>query len=470
MLLTILVAMTIQTLGAFFHRGPPQLVRRVESVWRPPMAGDLGGPEGEFIAKKARWIVKRMAEESWKAYKTYAKGMDDLQPASRSGRNWYPGGSLLITPIDALSTFHLMGMTTEFAEARELVASASFDIPSHVSFFEITIRCLAGLLSAYESTGRSDQVFLEKAVDLANRLIPAFDPNTGLPWRLVSLSTGERKDSNNVPIAELASFQLEFFYLADVTGNCSYADYAYRVNDVLWTLKDQISESPDHVTDLFPFDLNPSTLKLGNSGILSVGGGVDSFYEYLLKMYIQLDRKDPRLWGFFQDSVDAMLTHLAVTVRFENDRFHHGFSKGHYNATLGRVLLDGSMEHLSCMFGGTLALASEFGAFTDQAKRDRYWTWAQRITETCMQSYIDSRCGLGAEIFNLTVQPIRPRESSGGSERVYILRPETAESAFYLHRYTREKKYRDWAWRTIQVPLHPRVLWLLLIRHAHVRP
>lgn len=40
---------------------------------------------------------------------------------------------------------------------------------------QITIRVLGGLLSSYHLSGEQDQMLLDKAVDLADRLLPAFD-------------------------------------------------------------------------------------------------------------------------------------------------------------------------------------------------------------------------------------------------------------------------------------------------------
>ncbi len=42
-----------------------------------------------------------------------------------------------------------------------------------VSFFEVTIRLLGGLVSCYDVSG--DSMFLEKALDLGSRLLPYFD-------------------------------------------------------------------------------------------------------------------------------------------------------------------------------------------------------------------------------------------------------------------------------------------------------
>lgn len=56
-----------------------------------------------------------------------------------------------------------MGLKDEYAEAREWVANKlTFDKHRDVNLFEITIRALGGLLSAYNITG--DQVFLNQAV------------------------------------------------------------------------------------------------------------------------------------------------------------------------------------------------------------------------------------------------------------------------------------------------------------------
>src|SRR5215831_19846966 len=79
---------------------------------------------------------------AWNGYKQYAWGHDDLVPLSRGYRDWY-GTSLLMTPVDALDTMLLMGLTKEAGEARELIVNnLSFDKDVEVKNFEITIRLL----------------------------------------------------------------------------------------------------------------------------------------------------------------------------------------------------------------------------------------------------------------------------------------------------------------------------------------
>src|SRR5438132_6562955 len=89
---------------------------------------------------------------AWSGYKRYAWGHDDLKPLSKSYHDWYQQ-PLLMTPVDALDTMVLMGLTAEARSTREYIAqSLSFDKDIEVQNFEITIRLLGGLLSSYELT------------------------------------------------------------------------------------------------------------------------------------------------------------------------------------------------------------------------------------------------------------------------------------------------------------------------------
>lgn len=49
-------------------------------------------------------------------------------------------------------------------------------------------RVVGGLLSAYDLSG--DKVFLEKAKDIADRLLPAWDTKTGIPYNIINLAHG----------------------------------------------------------------------------------------------------------------------------------------------------------------------------------------------------------------------------------------------------------------------------------------
>ena len=97
---------------------------------------------------------------AWKGYKDYAWGRDELSPISKSSHQWF---NLGLTLIDSLDTMWIMGLHTEFSEARDWVAKElKVAQDRKVNFFETTIRVLGGLLSAYHLS--KDSIFLEKAV------------------------------------------------------------------------------------------------------------------------------------------------------------------------------------------------------------------------------------------------------------------------------------------------------------------
>ena len=89
-----------------------------------------------------------------------------------------------------MDTLYLMGLYGEFNEARDYVANIDWD-ETHgsdlVQVFETAIRYVGGLISAYELSG--DQVFIQKTVELVDRLLPAFDTPTGIPYQYVDFSS-----------------------------------------------------------------------------------------------------------------------------------------------------------------------------------------------------------------------------------------------------------------------------------------
>ena len=116
--------------------------------------------------------VKAEFLHAWTGYKQYAWGHDDLKPLSKAYHDWYPE-PLLMTPVDALDTMLLMGLTAEAEKAKALILERlSFDKDISVKNFEITIRVLGGLLSSYQMTG--DRRLLDLAEDLGTRLLPVF--------------------------------------------------------------------------------------------------------------------------------------------------------------------------------------------------------------------------------------------------------------------------------------------------------
>ena len=174
---------------------------------------------------RAGWAGRARAEmlHSWRAYERHAWGFDELKPLSKAGHNWH-AESLLMTPVDSLDTLLLMGFKEEADRARALIVEKlSFDKDFEVKSFEITIRLLGGLLSAYQMTG--DPRLLKLADDLGARLLPTFASPTGLPYMYVNLKTGKTSGARTNP-AEIGTLVLEFGTLARLTNKPVYYDKA----------------------------------------------------------------------------------------------------------------------------------------------------------------------------------------------------------------------------------------------------
>jgi endoplasmic reticulum Man9GlcNAc2 1,2-alpha-mannosidase len=102
---------------------------------------------------------------------------------------------------------------------------------THRSSNQTTIRVLGGLLSAHYLTNAT--IYLERAVELGDRLMPVFDSPSGVPWSMVNL--GQRKgipdrDNNGLSsTAEAGTLQLEFKYLSYLTDDDTYWRAAEKV-------------------------------------------------------------------------------------------------------------------------------------------------------------------------------------------------------------------------------------------------
>jgi ER degradation enhancer, mannosidase alpha-like 2 len=342
--------------------------------------------------------VRAEFRHAWAGYKKYAWGADALHPISRRPRNWY-SHSLLMTPVDGFDTMVIMGLTAERAEAKELILkNLSFDYDMSVQHFEISIRILGGLLSAYELDG--DPRFLALAKDLADRMLPVFNSPTGMPYRYVNLRTGQTSGSISGP-AEVGTYVLEYGVLSRLTGNPVYFEKAKLAMMELHKRR------------------NPTTGLVGaaidvDSGRwlatdVSVGGGVDSYFEYLLKGSLLFN--DPDLKKMWAETISAINAHLAEEV---NGRLWYG----HADMNTGRITSP-RFGSLDAFFPALLALGGDL---------DR----AARLEHSCLAMW--NMHGIEPEIIDY--------RSMTALVTVYPLRPEIVESAYYLYHYTGDEEYR----------------------------
>ncbi|VDK89082.1 unnamed protein product [Dibothriocephalus latus] len=220
--------------------------------------------------------LREAMHHSWKAYKLYAWGKDEVDPVTMHGLFWM---NAALTMIDSLDTLHIFKMTQEFNEAKDWIDKyVQFDSNNdRVSVFESTIRLLGGLLSAYHLS--NDGVFMVKASLLGDKLLHAFTSPSGLPYsdiNLADLKASLPDWSRSVSLAEVASLQLEFNDLAVLANNVDLTRLPAKVLQILHGIQKD--------SGLLPISLDPDTGEVGGMNTITLGARGDSYYEYLLKV------------------------------------------------------------------------------------------------------------------------------------------------------------------------------------------
>ncbi|KAF2459554.1 glycosyl hydrolase family 47-domain-containing protein [Lineolata rhizophorae] len=191
--------------------------------------------------------VKDAFEHAWGGYREKAWMADEISPVSGGQRNPFAGWGA--TLVDSLDSLWMMGLVEEFDHAvEEGVAKIDFttSIRGDIPLFETTIRYLGGLLGAYDISGGRHRVLLDKAVELAEIVMGAFDTPNRMPityyyWKPAFTSQPHRA-STGVVLAELGSLSIEFTRLAQLTKEPKYYDAIARITDALeeWQMDTRI--------------------------------------------------------------------------------------------------------------------------------------------------------------------------------------------------------------------------------------
>lgn len=361
------------------------------------------GCGGAAVLQKIDKDKKQLAEmvraeflHAWNGYKKYAWGHDDLKPLSKTYRDWY-AQPILMTPVDSLDTMIIMGFKDEAESTKKyIIENLSFDKDIYVQNFEITIRLLGGLLSAYQMTG--DKHFLDLAEDLGSRLLPVFDSPTGIPYRFVNLKTGKVRGEVTNP-AEAGTLLIEFGTLSKLTGKPIFYDKAKRALVETYNRRSPIG--------LIGTNINVETGKWTNTDS-HISAEIDSYYEYLLKCWVLFDDKDcKKMWD---EGIVAINKYLADEPRGELWYGHADMNTGKRTAT--------TYGALDAFFPGVLALSGDLAR-------------AGRLQESSAKMW--SQHGIEPEVFNYQTMKV---EHAG-----YPLRPEIVESTYILYHYTKDPKY-----------------------------
>jgi hypothetical protein len=358
-----------------------------------------------------------------------------------------------------------------------------FDVDSKVQVFETVIRGVGGLLSAHlfaigalPITGYSprrsgddplnprpvvwpnglqyDGQLLRLALDLAQRLLPAFYTKTGMPYPRVNLRHGIPFYTNS-PLhdghaaagaaegspeitetcsAGAGSLVLEFTVLSRLTGDPRFEQLAKRAFWAVWSRKSQIGLIGAGV------DAEQGHW-IGSYSV--IGAGADSFFEYALKSHILLsghalpnrtavppsnggDWMDPNsLFPPLSDdenSPDAFLdawhhAHAAIKRHLYSERDHPHYEN--VNLWTGS-LASNWVDSLGAYYSGLLVLAGEL----DEA-----------IETNLLYTAIWTRYAALPERWS-----IRDKTVEGGLGW-WPLRPEFIESTYHLYRATKDPWY-----------------------------
>ena len=370
------------------------------AVWptdvRPKAQTMMSAAERAALAVRVRGEF----QFAWSNYKRLAWGHDELNPVSRTPHDWYSPAVVYMTPVDALDTMTLMGLTDETAETRAyILAHLSFDLDASVQVFEVTIRLLGGLISAYQMSG--EPKFLALAQDLGTRLLPAFNSRTGMPYRFVNLKTGKTDGAVSNP-AEIGTLMLEFGALGKLTHRNDFYNKAKRAIT-------QVYRRRNPKTGLVGEGINVDTGAWTNTSS-HIGGGIDSYYEYLLKC--------EKLFG---DSDCGTMYRAGITAvnRYLADDGPSGLWYGAADMATGArtATTYGSLE---AFLPAVLALGGDL---------DR----ARRLADSNFRMW--SLYGIEPE--QLDYRTMRPTAEG------YQLRPEIVESIYYLDHYTHDPKYPE---------------------------
>ncbi|KAF9478073.1 glycoside hydrolase family 47 protein [Pholiota conissans] len=419
-------------------------------------------------------------KHSWHAYERDAMGDDEYHPLDKRGSNLTETGGIGYMVVDVLDTMQIMGLHEEYLRARKwVVEDLTFERDDRFSTFETTIRVLGGLLSAYHLSG-NDVVYLEKAIDLADRMMPAFDTEVGIPLPVINLAERKGYHTTDFPgltsIAEIGTLQLEFRYLSHLTGNPEYRKAVDKVMQVIQRARLSHGLASIFIS-LETGQYETSAIRLGSRG--------DSFYEYLLKQYLQTNNSEDIYREMYEDAMDSIHAHLVQTSM--GNKMIYTSEIIPENGADGEMVwrLTPKQDHLVCFLGGSLMLgATRTGALkypvsipphpdelSDKGKRD--WETGVELIKTCMNTH-DTATGLSPEIVyfrvasdGMDVLPNAPPDwyIKGAAigefppyDARYMLRPETVESLFIAYRLTGDELYRDHGWRIFQaIEKHCRV-------------
>ncbi|KAJ5115920.1 Glycoside hydrolase family 47 [Penicillium angulare] len=423
----------------------------------------------DFYWNDAREEVKDAFVVSWDAYAEHAWGQDIYHPISMTGEQMSPTG-LGWMIVDSLDTLMIMNLTEQLSDARKwLNRGLSYDQDQDVNTFETTIRMLGGLLSAHylstqlpDISSRRDYVYLQKAIDLADRLLVAYETPSGIPYASVNIGKREglpsHADGGASSTAEATTLQIEMKYLAQLTGN---EDYWRKAENVMKVIDDQLMQD-----GLLPIFVHPDSGRFQYPEI-RLGSRGDSYYEYLVKQYLHTCGNEPIYSEMWEEALQGIQRNLVTTTKHSNLQIIAELPQG-----IGSTLSP-KMDHLVCYLPGSIAIGVTEGKTEKEARKLPTWNaqkeeqmkLARELMKTCWAMYAVTNSGLSPEIAWFEADEadlvpfagLKPRPRSSNNVKNWkkdinirpldahnLQRPETVESLFLMFRVTEDPIYRKW--------------------------
>lgn len=365
---------------------------------------------------KKRNDIKKFTEKAFNQYKKYAWGYDFLAPITKNGKNT---DCLGYTIIDSIDTFILMDMEEAYEDSLNWIEN-NFSLICNVSVFESTIRVIGGLISAYEMTG--DYRLLNAAQKLGDKLMFAFETPYGLPHSIIELKNNIPYDwawsSGESLLAESGSIQIEMMALSYYTGNYTYWKTTKRALRILTA-----------IGSLVPTRINYDTLSVRNLYYTFDAFG-DSYYEYLLKLYLYA----PKNCSFIKNKFEKSIKSASKTLlRRNKDRY--------FFSTIKNKEIHYEESHLSYFLPGTLMLAYKYHP---GKSRELYKFLSKKLLAAHLLNHRSNPSKLSGESYSYDKGEFVVMDDK------YKLRPEFIESIFYSWRIFSDPKSKKIAWKIYQ--------------------
>lgn len=356
--------------------------------------------------KEKAEAVKEAFMHGWNAYKKYCWGQDEYVADTERCSNTLHAG---LTIIDSLTTLYVMNMTEEFKRARDYVQN-EWSPRGSWSLFEFIIRFVGGFVSIYELSG--DKLFLDKAKECADAVYPFMQSGSFGGGISLSMNNGKLRaspgGSGGHSLADSSTYQLEFASLSMLTGDPKYIELAMKTYRQIW-------------------NRNPS------AGLITshVGAGTDSYYEYIIKLYVMTRGASKTFINKHVQIMDDIKKKLIVKTGKSN---YTGLGIFH-----GSGHTEPRQEHLATFAAGMIAV----GTVKENPRAAEDLRLADELAVGYAKTYASTATGVGPE--QVRFEPSKDRDFTVTNGH-YMLRPESSESVYVLWKFTGLPKFRNFAW------------------------